>query len=423
MTRASSSRPRVLVLGGGFAGVGAAQALADADVDIVLVDRHDYHTFQPLLYQLATGLLEPSAVGHSLRDLIHRQDNATVHKATVTAIDLDTREVELAEMAPLTYDYLVLALGAEVNFFGTEGAAEHAFPMYTLPDAVRLKEHVLRKWEAADKDHSLVDDGALNIVVVGGGPTGVETAGALAELYRADFAKDYPNVSEESARIVLVEGGPEVFGIFKPNLRAYAEQALTERTVEVMTGEIVASVAPTRVTLKSGTVLETHTLVWGAGLQANAVVRSLGLELEKGYRIAVGPELTLADHHEVYVVGDIAAITDAREKQMLPQLGSVALQSGEHAGESIARRVAGKEPKPFKYRDKGTMATIGRGAAVVQMLGGRTMKGKKAQVAWGTVHLALLPTNEDRARAVVDWAGAALTHQRTGRITVSADAE
>jgi NADH:ubiquinone reductase (H+-translocating) len=423
MTRASSSRPRVLVLGGGFAGVGAAQALADADVDIVLVDRHDYHTFQPLLYQLATGLLEPSAVGHSLRDLIHRQDNATVHKATVTAIDLDTREVELAEMAPLTYDYLVLALGAEVNFFGTEGAAEHAFPMYTLPDAVRLKEHVLRKWEAADKDHSLVDDGALNIVVVGGGPTGVETAGALAELYRADFAKDYPNVSEESARIVLVEGGPEVFGVFKPNLRAYAEQALTERTVEVMTGEIVASVAPTRVTLKSGTVLETHTLVWGAGLQANAVVRSLGLELEKGYRIAVGPELTLADHHEVYVVGDIAAITDAREKQMLPQLGSVALQSGEHAGESIARSVAGKEPKPFKYRDKGTMATIGRGAAVVQMLGGRTMKGKKAQVAWGTVHLALLPTNEDRARAVVDWAGAALTHQRTGRITVSADAE
>jgi NADH:ubiquinone reductase (H+-translocating) len=222
---------------------------------------------------------------------------------------------------------------------------------------------------------------------------------------------------------VLVEGGPEVFGIFKPNLRAYAEQALTERTVEVMTGEIVASVSPTRVTLRSGTVLEAHTLVWGAGLQANALVRSLGLELEKGNRIAVGPELTLADHHEVYVVGDIAAITDAREKQMLPQLGSVALQSGEHAGESIARRVAGKEPKPFKYRDKGTMATIGRGAAVVQMLGGRTMKGKKAQVAWGTVHLALLPTNEDRARAVVDWAGAALTHQRTGRITVSADAE
>jgi NADH:ubiquinone reductase (H+-translocating) len=412
-----------VVLGGGFAGVGAAQHLKDADVDVVVVDRHDYHTFQPLLYQLATGLLENNAVGHSLRDLIHRQDNAAVHKTTVTKIDLDGREVELAEMAPLTYDYLVLALGAEVNFFGTEGAAEHAFPMYTLPDAVRLKEHVLQKWEAADKDPALVEDGALNVVVVGGGPTGVETAGAMAELYRGDFAKDYPQLPPDAARIVLVEAGPEVFGMFKPNLRAYTVEALKDRTVEVMTGEIVSSVSPTRVTLKSGTVLEAHTLVWGAGLQANALVRSLGLELEKGNRIAVGPELTLADHPEVYVVGDIAAITDAREKQVLPQLGSVALQSGEHAGETIARHVAGKKIKPFKYRDKGTMATIGRGAAVVQMLGGRTMKGKKAQVAWGTVHLALLPTNEDRAKAVVDWAGAAFTHQRTGRITVGADGD
>ena len=185
-----------------------------------------------------------------------------------------------------------------------------------------------------------------------------------------------------------------------------------------MTGEVVASVEPTRVTLKSGNVLDAHTLVWGAGLQGNALVQSLGLELERGNRIAVGPELSVPAHPEVYAVGDIAAITDAKTEQVLPQLGSVALQSGEHAGETIARRVAGKETKPFKYRDKGTMATIGRGAAVVQMLGGRTMKGRTAQVAWGTVHLALLPTNEDRAKAVVDWAGAGLTHQRTGRITV-----
>jgi NADH dehydrogenase len=416
-------RPHVLILGGGFAGVGAAQELAKADVDVVLVDRHDYHTFQPLLYQLATGLLETSAVGHSLRDLIHRQDNAAVHKATVTAIDLAARRVEFDEMEPLTYDYLVLALGAVVNFFGTEGAVEHAFPMYTLADAVRLKEHVLGRWEASDKDPALVGDGALNVVVVGGGPTGVESAGALAELYRADFAKDYPNLSQDEARIVLVEAGPDVFAMFKPKIREYTEKALAERTVEVMTGEIVESVSPTRVTLKSGTAIQAHTLVWGAGLQANPLVQSLGLELERGNRIAVGPELTLAEHPEVYVVGDIAAITDAREKQLLPQLGSVALQSGEHAGKSIARWVEGKQPKPFKYLDKGTMATIGRGAAVVQMLGGRTMKGKKAQVAWATVHLALLPTNEDRAKAVVDWAGATLTHQRTGRITVSADAE
>jgi NADH:quinone reductase (non-electrogenic) len=414
-------RPRVLVLGGGFAGIGAIRNLKDADADVVLVDRHDYHTFQPLLYQLATGLLETSAVGHSLRDLVHDQDNATIHKDSVTAIDLDAREVQFAELAPLNYDYLVLALGAEVNFFGTDGAAEHAFPMYTLTDAVRLKEHVLGRWEAADKDPSLIDEGALNVVVVGGGPTGVESAGALAELYRGDFAKDYPNVPQEKARIVLVEAGPEVFSMFKPVLRTYTEEALTKRTVEVITGEIVASVAPTKVALKSGTTLDAHTLVWGAGLQGNPLVRSLGLELERGNRIAVGPDLTVSGHPEVYAVGDIAAITDAKTEHVLPQLGSVGLQSGEHAGETIAKRLAGKATKPFKYRDKGTMATIGRGAAVVQMLGGRTMKGKTAQLAWGTVHLALLPTNEDRAKAIVDWAGAGLTHQRTGRITVAAD--
>jgi NADH dehydrogenase len=416
-------RPRVVILGGGFAGVGTVQKLKHADADVVLVDRHDYHTFQPLLYQLATGLLETSAVGHSLRDLVHQQDNAAIHKTTVTAIDLAAREVQFTDLEPTGYDYLVLGLGAEVNFFGTEGAAEHAFPMYTLPDAVRLKEHVLGRWEAADKDPDLVEDGALNIVVVGGGPTGVECAGALAELYRSDLAKDYGNLPQEKARILLVEAGPELFSMFKPDIRAYAMEALTKRTVEVMTGERVASVAPTRVNLQSGTVLEAHTLVWGAGLSGNSLVQSLGLELERGNRIGVGPELDLPGHPEVYAVGDIAAITDAKTKQVLPQLGSVALQSGEHVGETIARRVAGKKTKPFKYHDKGTMATIGRGAAVVQMLGGRTMKGKTAQLAWGTVHLALLPTNEDRAKAVVDWAGAGLTHQRTGRITVSADGD
>ncbi len=418
---AVSQRPRVLVLGGGFGGLGAALELGDSDVDVVLVDRHDYHTFQPLLYQLATGLLEPSAVGHSLRDLVHDQDNVTVHKTSATAVDLTERTVTLAEMAPLTYDYLVLALGAEVTFFGTEGAPEHAFPMYTLSDAMRLKDHVLGRWEAADKDPSLLDDGVLDVVVVGGGPTGVESAGAIAELYRGDLAKDYPGIPQEKARVVLVEAGPEIFAMFKPNLRAYAREALEKRGVEVVTGEAVASVSPTRVTLKSGEEIPAHTLVWGAGLQGNRLVQSLGLELERGNRIGVGADLTLPGHPDVYAVGDIAAITDPKTEHVLPQLGSVALQSGEQAGKAIARRVRDKEPKPFRYRDKGTMATIGRGAAVVQMMGGRTMKGFKAQVAWGTVHLALLPTNEDRAKAIVDWAGAGLTHQRSGRITVGAD--
>jgi NADH dehydrogenase len=411
-------RPRVLVLGGGFAGIGAAQKLKKSEVEVVVVDKHDYHTFQPLLYQVATGLLEQPAVGHPIRDLFHGQDNARVHQDRVTAIDLDTREVRFGELEPLTYDYLVFALGAEVNFFGVEGVADHAFPLYTLSDAVRLKNHVLRTWEAADKRPELVEDGALNVVVVGGGPTGIETAGAMAELYNGVFKKDYPDVPHDQAKIVLVEAGPELFPMFKQDIRDYTEKALAKRGVEAMTGEVVESITPQRVTLKSGQVLAAHTLVWGAGLQGNELVQSLGLELEKGNRIGVDAELRVPAHPEVYAVGDVAAITDQKTDQVLPQLGSVALQAGEHAGETIASRVAGKKTKPFKYHDKGTMATIGRGSAVVQMLGGRTMKGKAASLAWGTVHLALLPTNEDRAKAVVDWAGAGLTHQRSARITV-----
>jgi NADH dehydrogenase len=418
---ATARRPRVLVLGGGFAGIGAARNLKDADVDVVLVDRNNFHTFQPLLYQVATDLLERTAVGHPLRDLFHEQPNASVHNATVTGIDLDRREVAFAEMDALTYDYLVLALGAEVNFFGTPGAAEHAFPMYTLADAVRLKDHVLGRWEAADRDPSLIEDGALNVVVVGGGPTGVESVGAMAELYRNGFSEDYPDIPQERARLVLVEAGPSLFSMFKPSLRDYTAKALEQRGVEVMLGEPVAKVEPTRVTLKSGTVVNAHTLVWGAGLQANPIAGALGVDLERGNRVPVAPDLTVPGRPEVFAVGDIAWITDAKTNEVLPQLGSVALQAGESAGESIARRVSGETMKPFEYTDKGTMATIGRGAAVVQFRRGRTMKGKSASLAWGAVHLALLSTGEDRAKAVIDWTWAGFTHERSSRITVRTD--
>ena len=420
-----ATRPRVLVLGGGFAGVGAARNLgkAKADVDVVVVDNNNYHTFTPLLYQVATDLLGTATVGHPLRDLFHGQDNVLVHTCRVTAVNLDKRKAEFDGMPPLSYDYLVVALGAQVNFFGVEKAGDHAFPLYTLADAVRLKEHILERWEAADKDPVLIDDGALNVVVVGGGPTGVESAGAIAELYRAIFVKDYPNIPQERAEIVLVEAGDDIFAMFKKNLRTYAEKALTKRDVEVLTGEIVESVTPTRVTLKSGRVIPAHTLVWGAGLQANSIVEMLGLELQKGKRIPVQPDLSIAGHPEVFAVGDIAWITDAKTNKVLPQLGSVALESGRAAGDNIARIVKGLKSEPFEYLDKGTMATIGRGAAVLQAPGGVTMKGRTASVAWGSVHLALLSSTEDRAKAVIDWTWASMTHNRHARITVRTDQE
>jgi NADH:quinone reductase (non-electrogenic) len=416
-----NGRPRVVVLGGGFAGLGAARKLKDAPVDVIVIDRHNYHTFQPLLYQVATDLIDTDAVGHPLRDLFHDQPNAVVHNVAVTGIDLERKEVQLEGMAPVAYDFLVLGLGAEVNFFGAEGAPEHAFPMYTLPHAVRLKEHILERWEAADRDPALVEDGALNIVVVGGGPTGVESVGALAELYRSNFAKDYPNLPQDQAHLTLVEAGPMVFAMFKQDIRSYTERVLEKLGVEVLTGEIVSSVAPTRVTLKSGRVLKAHTLVWGAGLQANPAVEQLGVELARGNRVRVDPDLRIPGRPEVFAVGDIAWIGEGNGDQALPQLGSVALQAGEWAGGNIARLVAGKEATPFEYKDKGTMATIGRGAAVVQFRRGRTMKGKAAFLAWGAVHLALLSTGEDRAKAVVDWTWAGMTHERPNRISVKAE--
>ncbi len=423
MTRvdAEAPRPHVIILGGGFAGVGAAVKLRHADVDVTLVDRNDYHTFQPLLYQVATDLVETSAVGHPLRDLFHDHPRVTVHEAAVTAVDLDARQVHFARRDPLAYDYLVIALGAQVEFFGVEGAAAHAFPLYTLADAVRLRTHVLQTWEDADRDPSLVEAGALNVAIVGGGPTGVESAGALAELYRRDFAKDYPAVPPDRARIVLLEAGNDVLGMFRSDVRAYARRALAARGVEVRTGETVTSVTPKAVTLRSGEVIPTRTLVWGAGLTANPVVETLGVDLQRGHRLPTEPDGSLAGHPEVFAVGDIAWTTVEGSDRALPQLGSVALQAGEHAGTSIARLVAGKDTEPFRYHDKGTMATIGRGAAVAQTRGGRTLKGRTAWLAWGAVHLALLSTGEDRAKAVVDWTWAGFSHERPGRISVRTD--
>jgi NADH:quinone reductase (non-electrogenic) len=418
-----ADRTKVLVLGGGFGGVGAVKKLKHADADILLVDRHDYHTFQPLLYQVATDLLELPTVGHPLRDLFHDHENVRIHEATVTSVDLDARTVSFEEIGPERYDYLVLALGATVNYFGVPGADEHAFPLYTLPDAVRLKNHVLKRWEAADHDPVLLDDGALNVVIVGGGATGVESAGALAELYRTNLAKDYPDVPQDKARLILVEASDSLLSMFKKGLRTYTKKALEKRTVEVMLGEVVERIEPTRVYLKSGTELKAHTLVWGAGLQANPLATGLGLELQRGNRIAAGQDLSLPERPEVFVAGDIGWITDTKTNEVLPQLGSVALQAGEHAGENISMRLEGKDTKPFKYLDKGTMATIGRKAAVVQMPHGRSLTGRTAWLAWGAVHLALLSTGEDRARAVVDWTWAGFTHDRAGRIVVDETGE
>jgi NADH dehydrogenase len=408
----------VVILGAGFAGIGVLKKLRDADVRITIVDKRDYHTFQPLLYQVATDELGPTEVGFPIRELLHGHKNITYHQAAVKSVDLAQKQVVMDGVAAIPYDYLVLALGAMVNFYHTPGADQYAFPLYTMEDAIRLKDHILKTFEAVDKNPALIDDGALNFCVVGGGATGVELAGALVELYRAELKEDYPNLPVNDGQVLLYEHSPQLLGTFAPKLESYARKALEERGVKVQTGTGVAKIGPASIDLSTGATVKTHTTVWAAGLQANPVVSSLGVELVHGGRIPVGPDLQVKGHPGVFAIGDIAAMTDGKTGQVLPGLGATALQAGRHVGETIKCLLDGKQPKPFEYFNKGMMAQVGRGAAVVELPTGGRMTGHLAWLAWLGVHLALLNGAEEKAGIFVDWGWNLLTHKRGKRITL-----
>jgi NADH dehydrogenase len=322
-------------------------------------------------------------------------------------------------VAPLKYDYLILALGAVVNCFQTPGADQYAFPLYTMDDAIRLKEHVLKTFEAVDKNPSLIDDGALNFCVVGGGATGVEVSGALADLLHSELKQDYPNLPVDLAQVLLYEQAPHLLGPFKPELQIYATKVLEERGVKVHTGTGVRKVGPTSIELANGQTVKSHTLIWAAGLKAHPIVRSLGVELGHGGQIPVGPDLQVKDHPGVFAIGDIATMTDGETGEPLPGLGATALQAGYHVGETIKRLVEGKPPEPFKYVDKGTMAQIGRGAAVIELPTGQTMTGQLAWLAWLGVHLALLNGAEQKITTFVDWGWTILTKEHGKRMILS----
>ena len=416
-----SKYPHVVIVGAGFGGLGVAEQLDHVPVEVTLIDRHNYHTFQPLLYQVATSLLNAEDVGAPIRSMFRHQENVNFRLGTVTGIDVPGRKIQVDDGDQITFDYLVLAGGATVNYFGTPGAAEHAFPLYTLMNAVRLRNHVMQRFEAADRDPAMIDDGALTFVIVGAGPTGVETAGALSDLFYNLLPNDYHALATEQARIILVEMGKEVLAAFKQNLREYARNELEERRVELRLGEAVAEVGPTSVKLKSGEEIKAHTLVWAAGVQASPLARMLGMPQGRGGRVKLNPDLSVPDHPEVFVVGDMGEVTS--EGQVLPQLGSVAMQSGEHVGRQIARRIAGEEPQPFKYWDKGFMATIGRGSAVVEFPNKRTLHGPLAYFAWLGVHLALLSGMRNRIETLWNWGWSAITHDRAARIIIEGEGD
>ncbi len=358
-----ATRPRVVIVGAGFGGLAAAQRLEAEAVDVTLVDQRNYHTFLPLLYQVATSGLNTADVAYAVRGHLPRQQQVSFRQARVSGIDLDAQQVELDGEDPLPYDHLVVAAGSAVHYFGVRGGDEHSFPLYTLEDAIRLRNHVLTQFEAADADHRLLDEGALTFVVVGGGPTGVEVAGALAELVDHVLRKDFHTLDVSRARIVLIEQAPQLLTPFSPKSQRYAMRTLEARGVEVRLGAAVAEVTPTHVRLGDSEVLPTRTLVWAAGVKAGPVAEELerGVRLGRGGRIVVGDDLGIPGHPTAVRRGRHRRHR-RREGRQLPQLAQVAIQGGRHAGAQIMATIERRPRTPFHYLDKGTMATIGRRA-------------------------------------------------------------
>lgn len=423
-----AGRPRVAIVGAGFGGLAAAKGLAGAEVDVTLVDRHNFHTFQPLLYQVATSGLNAADVAHPVRGIFQGQANLTFVQAAVTGADVAGRRLLLDggrhHVDDLPYDHLVVAAGATTNTFGIPGVAEHGFPLYNLADAVALRNHVLERFEASDADPSLVDDGALTFVVVGGGPTGVEVAGALSELFSMVLRRDFKRLDVGRARVLLVEMRNEVLAPFSPNSRRHARQTLEERGVEVRTGAQVERVDAHRVVLAGGEQLAAHTLVWAAGVQANPVAAALGLPTGRGGRVEVGPDLAVTDHPGVWAIGDVAAIVDdAHGAAPLPQLAPVAIQSGRHVARQIRRTLDGDPTQPFHYCDRGTMATIGRSRAVAELPLHIRLRGFPAWLAWLGLHLVMLAGFRNRISVFVNWAWNWLTWDRGPRLILEPERE
>jgi NADH:ubiquinone reductase (H+-translocating) len=394
----------VVIVGGGFAGLGCARRLADHDdVQITLIDRNNYHQFQPLLYQVATSQLASSDIAYSLRKLFHDKLNVDVKLAEVASLDPATHGVTTTDGERYAGDALVLAAGSQPNFFRTPGAEDHAFPLYSLDHATRLRSRILGVFEDADRDPELINQGALNFVVVGGGPTGVEVAGALADLIQDTMSTEYHHLAVTAAQIHVVDLGHTLLGAFSDKAHDYVAKVLGRKGVRLHLGVAVTEVGPGHVTLADGTTIRTRCVVWGGGIMAPSVAGAAGLPQGRGGRIDVDPDLTVAGAPGVYAIGDVANIP-APDGNAHPQLGSVALQSGVAAADNILADFAGKPRKAFHYHDKGIMAMIGRGAAIAEVGPHRhELHGAIAFSSWLGVHALLMTGVRNRIDAFVSW--------------------
>ena len=407
--------PRVVIIGGGFGGLFAAKALKGAPVAVTLVDRHNHHVFQPLLYQVATAGLSPGDIAAPIRWILRHQQNVRVLLAHAERVDLAGRTVLLDRGEALPYDYLIVAAGAGSSYFGHGEWEPYAPSLKTLDDALQVRARMLKAYEDAERSTDVAErKRLLTFVVVGGGPTGVEMAGAIAEIARQTLADEFRAIRTAEARVLLVEAGPSVLPAFPEKLRDAARASLVRLGVEVREKTAVTKVEDGRVWLGSE-VIEAGTVLWAAGVTASSLGATLGVPLDRAGRVLVQPDLSVPGHPEAFVVGDMAGLVDPKTSRQYPGVSQVAMQQAAHAAKTIVKTVGGQAREPFRYKDLGNMATIGRNAAIAD-LGWLRMSGFTAWLLWLFIHILWLIGFRNRVTVLVQWAVAYLTYQRSVRL-------
>ncbi|HJQ40095.1 MAG TPA: NAD(P)/FAD-dependent oxidoreductase [Thermoanaerobaculia bacterium] len=406
--------PHIVILGGGFGGLYAARGLRDAEAQITLVDRHNYHLFQPLLYQVATAALNPSDIAAPIRSILRHQKNLSVILGEATSIDVNGKRVQLADGAALSYDFLVVATGATHSYFNHPEWERFAPGLKSIDDALEIRRRVLLAFEAAEREEDPAKQQEwLTFVIIGAGPTGVELAGALSEIARQTMVRDFRHIRSESARVILVEGKERVLPPYPPSLSASAQRQLEKLGVEVITGAVATEVNDHEVCLGDRTI-PTRTVLWGAGVQASPLAQTLGVPLDRAGRVLVEPDLTIPGHKDVFVIGDLAAVKQY-DGSYVPGVAPAAIQEGNHVAYNLDRALEGQPLRAFHYRDKGSLATIGRASAVADF-GKIKMGGFLAWIAWLAIHIFFLIGFRNRFLVITQWAWAYLTYQRGARL-------
>lgn len=408
------SMPHVVIVGGGFGGLAAAKTLSRESVDITLLDRHNYHVFSPLLYQVASAGLSPGDIASPIRWILRKHKNVEVLMADVASVDPVARVAHLADGGSVAYDYIIVAAGVTHAYFGHDDWRPYAPGLKSLEDALEMRNRILRAFELAEDETDPERRAALlTFVIVGAGPTGVELAGALSEIARHSLALDFRHFDPRSARVVLLEAGPDVLASFPAPLREAARQELLRIGVDVRTGAAVTHIEQGRVEA-GGESIKAETILWAAGVAASRLGQSLGTPVDRSGRVLINPDLTIPGHPETFVIGDLASLKGADGHQ-LPGVAQVAMQMGVHASRNIVRAIAGQPMQPFRYHNLGDMATIGRAAAVANLPYAQ-LKGLIGWLAWLLVHLVNLIGFRNRLIVMIQWIWAYFFYQRAVRL-------